>query len=67
MLAIIGGIPVFSTSAEAIQWGKKFGLTSYHTHMVSQGFSQVTGYMGGSNHNEAIAVTNSTTGTNLYT
>jgi hypothetical protein len=48
----IGGLPVFDKKEEAITWGKRNGLTGYHTHTVSG----KVGYMGGSNHAQAVKV-----------
>ena len=52
-MAIIGnidGLPVFDTKEEAIVWGRRNGLTGYHTHDMNG----KTGYMGGDNHARAI-------------
>ena len=52
-MAIIGnidGVPVFDKKEEAIVWGKRSGLTGYHTHDMNG----ATGYMGGKSH--AIAI-----------
>ena len=51
VLTTIGGIPLFSTSAEALTWAQSNGLTGIHTHL----FQGVTGYMGGSNHAAAVS------------
>ena len=52
-MAIIGnirGLPVFDKKEEAIVWGKRNGLTGYHTHNMNG----TTGYMGGSDHAKAV-------------
>ena len=52
-MAIIGnidGVPVFDKKEEAIVWGKRNGLTGYHTHNMNG----ITGYMGGSDHAKAV-------------
>ena len=46
ILTIIDGIPLYSTLAEAIQWGRRNNLTGYHLHK-NKGR---TGYMAGENH-----------------
>ena len=53
-MAIIGnirGLPVFDKKEEALVWGRRNNLTGYHTHTINR----QTGYMGGSNHTEAVA------------
>ena len=50
VLTTISGIPLFTTIQEAIEWAASVGLTGYHTHQ----YQGMTGYMGGSNHNNAI-------------
>ena len=49
ILTRIGGIPLFSTIAEALAWASQRGLSGYHTHM----YQGQTGYMGGATHNAA--------------
>ena len=49
ILTHIRGIPLFQTPSEAISWGRQYGLTGYHSHM----FNIRTGYMAGSNHEQA--------------
>ena len=56
ILTTIDGVPLYSTMAEALQWGQSRGLNGYHTH-VYQG---QTGYMGGFTHSTAT-VQNTTT------
>ena len=65
VLTTIGGIPLFSTSAEAESWASARGLQGTHTH-VYQG---QTGYMGGSTHNQAASTLgqNTTTTSNTGT
>ena len=49
VLTMIGGVPLYSTVAEALAYAVANGLSGYHTH-VYQG--QV-GYMGGATHGAA--------------
>ena len=52
-MAIIGnidGVPVFDKKEEARAWGKRNGLTGYHTHDMNG----TTGYMGGTSHAKAV-------------
>ena len=49
VLTTIAGIPLFSTTQEAIAWARANGLSGYHTH----GWQGQTGYMGGSSHSAA--------------
>ena len=57
VLTTIGGIPLFSTVAEAIAWATARGLQGTHTH-VYQG---QTGYMGGATHNQAASTSGQNT------
>tara|TARA_R110001592_G_scaffold85509_1_gene252832 strand:+ start:227 stop:475 length:249 start_codon:yes stop_codon:yes gene_type:complete len=50
LLTMINGIPLFSTSVEALAWAVNNGLQGFHTHQ----YAGQTGYMGGVNHNNAI-------------
>ena len=50
VLTSIAGIPLFSTTQEAIAWARGNGLSGFHTH----GWQGQTGYMGGSSHSAAI-------------
>ena len=50
LIGNIDNIPLFTTIREAELWGQQYGLTGYHTHQ----YQGMTGYMGGSNHNNAI-------------
>ena len=59
VLTTIGGIPLFSTSAEAQSWAQSNGVTGVHTHL----FQGQTGYMGGSSHGAAVSSINTNTGT----
>ena len=49
LLTMIGGVPLYSTVAEALAYAAANGLSGYHSH-VYQG--QV-GYMGGATHGAA--------------
>ncbi len=51
VLTIIGGIPLFSTPQEALDWGSTRGLQGFHTHI----YNGQTGYMGGSTHEQATS------------
>tara|TARA_Y100000592_G_C5398090_1_gene281671 strand:+ start:379 stop:660 length:282 start_codon:yes stop_codon:yes gene_type:complete len=50
VLTTISGIPLYTTIQEALDWAASVGLTGYHTHQ----YQGITGYMGGSDHNNAI-------------
>ena len=50
----ITGIPLFSTMQEALAWAASNGLIGYHTHS----FQGQTGYMGGTNHQQAASTKN---------
>ena len=57
VLTIIAGVPLYSTTQEAVAWARANGLNGYHTH----GWQGQTGYMGGSSHSAATqAITTST-------
>ena len=47
-LKSMGGIPLFTTMQEALNWAISSGIRGYHTHTVNG----VLGYMGGVNHAE---------------
>jgi len=57
VLTTIGGVPLFSTQAEALAWASSNNLTGYHTHT----YQGQTGFMGGQTHSNA---TNGTRPTN---
>ena len=50
LITHIDGVPLYSTIAEAVLWGRQYNLTGYHTHNV---LGQV-GYMGGTNHQQIV-------------
>ena len=50
IIITIDGLPLFTTPKEALIWAAATGLTGYHTHMVNG----VIGYMGGTNHSQAV-------------
>ena len=50
LMTYINGVPLFSTLQEALQWGSNRNLTGHHNHS----YQGQTGYMGGSNHNNAV-------------
>ena len=62
-LTTIDCIHLFSTESEALAWGSAHGLSGFHTH----DYQGMTGYMGGSDHNNAVTgstpVPNTTTTT----
>ena len=47
----IDGIPLFSTSREALEWSAANGLYGYHIHT----HEARVGYMGGINHKNAVS------------
>ena len=49
ILTSINNVPLFSTPAEAINYGNNNGLVGYHTHI----YNGVTGYMAGATHGQA--------------
>ena len=51
LLTTIGGIPLFSTPGEALEWGSSVGLQSFHTHI----YAGQTGYMAGASHSQATS------------
>ena len=57
VLTTIAGIPLFSTTQEAIAWARGNGLSGFHTH----GWQGQTGYMGGSSHSAATQTITPTT------
>ena len=53
IVAIIDGIPTFSTQVEALAWGSQHGgIQGFHTHIVDE----QTTYMAGVNHNTITSV-----------
>ena len=50
----ISGIPLFTTIQEALNWASSNGLSGYHSH----NYQNIKGYMGGTNHSEAVNVNN---------
>ena len=59
-MAIIGnkdGLPIFDKKEEAIVWGRRNGLTGYHTHTTNGKI----GYMGGDDHSKAVQILSKTT------
>lgn len=49
VLTMIGGVPLYSTVAEALAYAAANGLSGYHTHM----YQGQVGYMGGATHGAA--------------
>mgnify|MGYP003151981079 CR=1 FL=1 len=60
ILTTIGGMPLFSTAQEALEWALARGLQGYHTHI----FNGQTGYMGGSTHGQAASSSQGLNGSN---
>ena len=54
ILTRITNIPLFDNIKQALHWGAKFNLNSYHKHT----FEGQTGYMAGSTHNQAVTSVN---------
>ena len=63
VLTTIGGMPLFSTSQEALEWWSSRGLQGFHTHI----FNGQTGYMGGSTHGQAASSSQGLNGSNQTT
>ena len=63
VLTTIGGVPLFSTSGEAIAWATARGIQGTHTHQ----YQGQTGYMGGATHNEAASTLGQNTTTTSNT
>jgi hypothetical protein len=63
LLTTIGGVPLYSTIKEAIQWAVARGLGTYHTHE----FEGQIGYMGGKDHAQATNPSAPTTTTTTTT
>jgi len=51
ILTTINNVPLFSTPAEAINYGNNNGLVGYHTHV----YNGATGYMAGATHGQAAS------------
>ena len=51
LITQIDGVPLYTTSAEAVLWARQYGLIGYHTHVV---LGQV-GYMGGTSHSLIVS------------
>ena len=49
VITTITGIPLYTTTQEALAWARARGLSGYHTH----GWQGQTGYMGGASHSIA--------------
>ena len=57
LLAMIDGIPLFSTVEEALAWGQTYGITGSHTH----NYQGQVGYMAGNTHSDiTLAMTTPT-------
>ena len=63
VLTTIGGMPLFSTAQEALEWALARELQGYHTHI----FNGQTGYMGGSTHGQAASSSQGLNGSNQTT
>ena len=63
LLTTIGDVPLYSTIEEAMKWAVLRGLGGYHTHE----FEGQTGYMGGTNHEQATNPSAPTTTTTTTT
>ena len=50
LITHIDSVPLFTTIAEAENWGDQYGLIGYHQHTV---LGQ-SGYMGGESHEEIV-------------
>ena len=50
ILTFINEVPLFRTLQSALEYGQSVGLEGYHTHV----FSNITGYMAGIDHNQAM-------------
>ena len=63
LIGNIDNIPVFTTIAEALAWGARYGITGYHSHRLN---GQL-GYMAGTTHEDIKAanlnITTNTTST----
>ena len=54
LIALLDGIPLYSTKEDAIAWGESLGITGLHTHV----FQGQTGYMAGENHQDIELILN---------
>ena len=54
LIALLDGIPLYSTEEDAIAWGESLGITGLHTHV----FQGQTGYMAGANHQDIELILN---------
>ena len=52
VLTLIDGIPLFTTTQQAIDWGAQYNIQGYHTHT----YNGVVGYMSGNNHGQMVSV-----------
>ena len=50
ILTFINEVPLFRTLQSALEYGQSVGLEGYHTHV----FSNITAYMAGIDHNQAM-------------
>ncbi len=60
LLTNIGGIPLYSTVAEALAWAAANNKTGFHTHT----YQGQTGYMGGATHGAAASSSQGLNGSN---
>ena len=60
LLTTIGGIPLYSTVAEALAWGSANNKVGFHTHT----YQGQTGYMGGATHGAAASSSQGLNGSN---
>ena len=58
VLTTIDGLPLFSSSDEALAWGQVNGFSGYHTH----NYQGAIGYMSGDNHEQAISTSSTQLG-----
>ena len=50
LITTIDGIPLYTTTQEALSWAVSNGLTEYHEHS----YKEQIGYMGGETHEIAV-------------
>jgi hypothetical protein len=60
LLTTIGGIPLYSTVAEALAWAAANNQAGFHTHT----YQGQTGYMGGATHGAAASSSQGLNGSN---